>query len=130
MKSIQLFKPNQIWIALSLCMLNLLFMHYHVIIVSERSFPPFCYIDNLFGILADISIVCLSTFYISGKRIKTAITMTFVISFLWSLCNVEYSRFFRHYITLSAIGQIGGLFGNGMMDSIIAGIQWCDMFYH
>lgn len=110
---------------------NLLFMHYQFLFTVSVESPIFmtsCF-DNLIACLLDITIVHGIVWLLTFRRLRTSLTVTFIITLLWSFCNVLYSRFFYQYLSRSAIGQAGNLTDDFMIDSAVAGIKIIDIFY-
>ena len=120
-----------IWAILALCELNLLVMHYHILLYShlECEVDITTYIDNFCGLTFDLSILFILFFLVTKKNIKLTCIFCFLITWLWSLSNVLYSRFFFHYLTISAIGQSDALGSSIILKSIISKIQWTDIYY-
>lgn len=111
--------------------LNLLVMHYYIFFTAsiddEPNFTRF--VDNILGIVFDVTIVCLLSYLLSWKKPKIAYIATYFITLLWSFSNILYSRFFHHYISLSAIQQGGSLFDSFMLDILVDGIAWTDLYF-
>lgn len=120
-----------IWCILAFCESNLLFMHYYIRLTShlESETDVTTYIDNFCGTIFDISIIFLLLFVFFRNRIKAACIICFFTTWLWSFCNVIYSRFFHHYLTISAIGESDALGNSIIIKSIINNIQWIDLYY-
>ena len=86
---------------LTLCVLNLLFMHACVLQSSqiEEQLDGVSIIDNICRVILDIWVlITLSIIFFRGQ-LKYSILVSFLITFIWSFSNVLYSRFFFHYIT-------------------------------
>lgn len=120
-----------LWWVLLLCSINLWVMHCYFLfsdyLEAENSFT--IYVDNLLGIVMDVSFLFIVALLITKKRQKTALCITFFVTLFWSFSNVLYSRFFHHYISLSAIGQGGSLFDWQMIRCILEGFEWFDIYY-
>ena len=115
-----------------LCMSNLLFMHYYCLITldMEWSLELSSYIDNCLGVSFDVLVLFLLThLLLLWKKTKTAISICFIVTWIWSFANVMYSRFFHHYITLSAVSQTGTLFDSLMLDCIVSELRLFDLYY-
>ena len=119
------------WEILILSAINLCMMHYYLFLSdcleAEDSFT--LYVDNALGIIIDVSFLFVFSFLITFRRLKVALSITFFVTLLWSFSNVLYSRFFHHYISLSAIGQGGALFDWQMIRCVLEGFEWFDLFY-
>ena len=114
----------------SLCLLNLLVMHNYLLITCqvEDAVDWTSWIDNVAWSIVDVWVLyTLALLLFKGKRIATAIV--FVITLLWSFCNVLYSRFFYHYISWSAISEVGSIADPLVLDSSLAGLRWMDLYY-
>ena len=112
-------------------LINLLFMHYQVlftIALESACLYTSCF-DNLIACLLDVSIVLGIVWLLTFRRLRTSLAITFIITLIWSFCNVLYSRFFNQYILKSALGQAGNLTDDFMIDSTLAGIKAIDLFY-
>ena len=114
-----------------MCLINLLFMHYlFFFTISLES--PYLYtscFDNLIACLLDLTIVLGIVWLLSLRRLRTSLAITFIITLIWSFCNVLYSRFFNQYILKSALGQVGNLTDDFMIDSMLAGIKPIDLYF-
>lgn len=119
------------WLISAMSVLNLLFMHYYMLFTAsmddEANYTRF--FDNLFGIAFDWIAVSLFFFFLTNRKLKVTVSITFLITLLWSFANVLYSRFFHHYISLSAIAQGGSLFDSFMLDCIKSGLSWTDLYF-
>ena len=106
-------------------------MHYYIMLTGsvddEANFTK--YIDNILGITIDIFTLFILFYYCCLKRLKPTLIATFSTTLLWSFCNVLYSRFFHHYISLSAISQSHSLFDDLIIQCCISEIRWTDIYY-
>ena len=124
-------KINPVWLILGLCGLNLFVMHYYILFSYglEGEYDITQFIDNLFGICFDVSVLYLAFFLLLLRRNMVAVSMCFVVTWLWSFSNIIYSRFFFHYLSLSAISQ-GGVLTDGLILRCIANnFQPIDLYY-
>lgn len=116
---------------LLLCTLNLLVMHYYIFtsykVETDTDYTFF--VDNLFGVIFDICSFLFLFWIITWKRTKATLLLCFAVTWLWSLSSVFYSRFFFHYLTLSAIGQSEALADGLIIRCIIDNINWGDLYY-
>ena len=112
-------------------LVNLLFMHYQILytISLESAYLKTSFFDNLVACLLDMTILLGLVWLLTFKRLRTSLTITFIITLFWSFCNTLYSRFFNQYILKSALGQAGNLADDFMIDSMLAGIKPIDLFY-
>lgn len=126
-----LHKTNPIWFILSLCIFNLLFMHYSIIYAChiEAELDITSIFDNFMGICFDIFILYFLLYLISWKNAKFSICLCFIITWSWSISNVLYSRYFFHYLSISAIEQGSVLTEKLIIKCIIESIQVSDFYY-
>ena len=122
---------NSIWILLILCGMNLLFMHYYIFLTCHLNaeLDLAFFVDNLFGVIIDVFVVFLIVYLLSLRKINVALPLCFAITWLWSLSSVMYSRFFFHYLSLSAVCQGGALTDGLIVDCIKANLHFADLFY-
>ena len=120
-----------IWILFLLCGLNLIVMHYYIFITCKwDAFNDFVFsFDNLIGVFVDIFVISFITYWLSLRKIKMAMVLCFLITWLWSFSNVMYSRFFFHYLSLSAIDQGGALTDDLILQCIMANLHYTDLYY-
>ena len=112
-------------------LINLLFMHYQflfTISLESASLKTSCF-DNLIACLLDISIIIGIAWLITFRRLRACLTITFIITLIWSFCNILYSRFFNQYLLRSALGQAGNLADDFMINSMLAGIKTIDLYF-
>ncbi len=125
-------KINSTWSILLLCVLNYLVMHYYILLTSGLGGGDVNILtlaNNALGISIDVCFLFLVTYFISFFSIKITLFLSYYFSLCWAFGNIMYSRFFQHYISLSAIGQGGSLFDQLMLSIIIDGIRWFDCFF-
>ena len=119
-----------ILLILLLCVANLLVMHYYIIYTCHvESVNIFLYISNALSTLFDIGCVFLIFYIVTGRRLKATLWFCFGVTLVWSLSNVVYSRFFNHYLTLSAIGQSDMLLNGWILRCIRGDLRWSDLYY-
>lgn len=116
---------------LLLCALNLFFMHINVLSVSQIEDPldGISWVDNVFRVILDVWIIFAIFVLLACGRLRIAILVTFIVTYIWSFSNVLYSRFFYHYITLSSICEVGAVADGLVINSMIAGIRFIDFYY-
>lgn len=125
-------KINVYWsLVIILCMLNFLFMHYFFVInlLIETNVYLFSFPVNFFSCIFDLSILYLLFWFISKFNNKKALILLFIVSWCISFINVFYGRFFMQYIPLSAFAQAGSLTDGIVVDSILSGFKWWDLYY-
>lgn len=107
---------------------NLLIMHYYILLSCrvEEATDAVLWIDNLVGVVVDVTILSSIALLITLGRIHLSLFISFVITWLWCISNILYSRFFHHYISLSAIGQAGALADSFMLNNVAEGFLWTD----
>lgn len=130
-RNICIFLTSKESLLFAMCVINLLYMHYTILATGKMEFiiDPQSYTDNLWASIFD-SLILLSVFFIiSAKRLELSLFLTFLITLLWSFCNLLYFRFFFHYISLDAIGQAGAMREGFMIKAAIQKLSWSDSFY-
>ena len=120
-----------LYIIIIMCMLNFLFMHYFFIsnLWIETKMYLFSFPANFFSCIFDLSILYIIFFIITKFSCKKALILLFIASWLISLINVFYGRFFMQYIPLSAFSQVGSLTDGIVVNSIKSGFKWWDLYY-
>ena len=127
-----LFPKRNFWgIILCLCGSNLLFMHIYILHICnlESETNISIWADNLFSICFDLCILFIISFILSLRNIKVAMWYVFFITWLWSLSNVLYSRFFSHYLSLSALEQADVLSESIIYRCVLDSLQFVDFYY-
>jgi lipoteichoic acid synthase len=114
-----------------LSLVNLLFMHGQMALTVEYEYPfkVDAIVSNVFSCLIDTTFFFLLSLLLTKGREKGALLLTFVLTTLFSFCNVLYSRFFGHYLPNLAILQIGNLNDGDVIGSTLTGFRWMDLFY-
>lgn len=110
---------------------NLLFLHFTFIRTIDLEIPyylssPF---DNFLACLIDVTVLLAMVWLITLRRTRLSLAITFVITLVWSFCNIFYSRFFLQYLSWSSIGQAGNLTDSIVIDSMMAGFKLADLYY-
>lgn len=125
-----IFSNNKIGILLLLSMLHLLFMHYFFYLNGYLEWTwLYSEIVNLCSVVFDVFILISIFLFIFGGRLRPAIILTYIITFLWSFVNVVYGRFFFQYMSLSAIGEAQGLGDGLVINCIFSAFHWYYLFY-
>ena len=116
---------------LTLCVVNLLFMHAYFRLNGLFETWPYAYsgIINLIVVVFDVSILVTFCLLLTLGRLKVSILLSFVITLIWSFVNVFYGRFFMQYLPISVIAQAGSLTDGIVVDSMLANFKWFDFFY-
>lgn len=119
------------WIALFLCGLNLFVMHFAVFLSCgiEVETDVTFFIDNIFGICFDVCSLFFVFYLLSWKRMKATLSLCFSVTWLWSFATVIYSRFFFHYLSLSAVRQGGILTDDLIVRCIASNLHSMDLYY-
>ena len=114
-----------------LAVVNLLFMHGQMAMTVEYEYPfkVDAILSNVFSCLIDATFFFLLSMLLTWGRVKGSLLLTFVLTALLSFCNVLYSRFFGHYLPNLAFLQVGNLYDNDVMGSVLTGFRWQDLFY-
>ena len=122
---------NSIWSIICLCSLNLLFMHYSILYAChlETEIDITSIFDNLLGVCFDVCFLFILCYFFSLRNSKITPCICFIITWLWSLSNIIYSRFFYHYLSLSAIEQGGVLTEKLIINCIIDSLRLSDIYY-
>ena len=122
---------NTVWFVLLLCGLNLFIMHYSFLCADyiENEVNITTIVDNFLGIIIDVTVLFLISYLLTWRHMKAGLTITFFITLLWSFSNILYSRFFHHYLSISAIGQGGSLFNSEMIRCMLDGLRWTDLYF-
>ena len=110
---------------------NLLIMHYYILFACrvEEATDAVFWVDNLLGIVFDVTILSAIALLFTWGRLRLSLFITAIISLFWSFANVLYSRFFHHYISMSAISQTGTLADEFMLQNVIEGIKAGDIIF-
>lgn len=106
-------------------------MHYQFLQTIALEVPIFktSLFDNLIACLLDVSVLIVVTWLISNRKPRSSLTITFIITLIWSFCNILYSRFFHQYIPWSSIEQIGNLTDSTVINSMSTGFIFIDIYY-
>lgn len=114
---------------LSLC--NLLIMHYYIFSTCniEAVVDFTSYVDNFYSISLEIICFFYFFYFITKKNVSITLTLLFTITLIWAFCNILYSRFFLRYITFSSIGQATNLLDWDMIECVIDGLRWIDLYF-
>lgn len=131
LRHIRMIRNKYFWLLLLLSLVNLLVMHYSIITTCEVENPllPVDYVDN-FGFVTIEVILAASFFgFVLGGRMKMAALLTFLSSWLWSFCNIVYSRFFYQYIPFSALSESDSMLDPIVIHSLVNGFRWADLYF-
>ena len=121
----------KILLVLLMSILNLWAMHLFFVLNGYMEDVLFLYsfVVNLCTTFIDVSIILFIFLCLSLGKLRTSMLLTYITTLTWSFVNVFYGRFFYHYLTILAIGQVKGLIDPIVTNSILAGFQWSDIFY-
>ena len=110
---------------------NLLLMHWQLALTIEFEYPfrPDAVWSNVFACLIDTTVFFLVGLLLTWGRVKPALLITFVGTWLLALFNLVYARFFDHYIPTMAVTQIGNLMDGQVAKCILEGFRWTDLGY-
>lgn len=121
---------NPFWMMVFACCVNLCLMHYYILqnCQFDVMIEATSIIDNAMGVCFDIVtlFICLK---LITRNDKFSLCILFILTWLWSFSNIIYSRFFHHYLSLSAIGQGGSLVDGIVIRSITEKIYFEDFLY-
>ena len=118
-------------VLLCLCILNLLYMHNYIIFTCqvEDVVEWTSWIDNICRVCFDVWIIFSLFFLLTRGRTNLCIIITFYITLFWAFVNILYSRFFYHYVSLSSIGETGAIVDPLVYKSVVAGLNWTDLYF-
>ncbi len=109
---------------------NLLVMHYYILFTCHSEEAGILrFVSNALNTVFDIGLSFCIFYLITGKRVKLTLWLCFLISLTWSFSNIVYSRFFHHYLTLSAVGQSGTLLNGWVLKCVIESLRWPDLYF-
>lgn len=110
---------------------NLLLMHWQLALTIEYEYPfrPDAIWSNVFACLIDTTVFFLVGLLLTWGRVKPALLITFVGTWLLALFNLVYARFFDHYIPTMAVTQVGNLMDGEVAKCILDGFRWTDLSY-
>ena len=122
--------PANILLLSLLPIANLLFMHYYFYFASllELTFL-YSSIANLMSVIFDVYVLAFLISCLFRGKIKCAFAITQGITLIWAFVNVFYSRFFDHYLPLSAVASAGGLADSTTIAAMTDGFRLCDIFF-
>lgn len=131
MKESNKFINITFFVMFMISVVNLLFAHHYFLqtIGLEVGMFKSSLIDNLIACLLDVTMIFLVSWLITFKRTRVSLTITFVITLIWSFVNVFYARFFHQYLNWSSIGQAGNLSDASVINSMLAEFHAIDLFY-
>ena len=116
-----------------LCILNLLYMHYFFRLSfrdgSEYLVYAYHWITNFMLTIFDVTLLLSMFLLLTRGRTKFCLCLTFVFTWLWSVINIVYGRFFHHYLPLSSICEAPALTDSMVLSSALSGFRWTDTFY-
>ncbi len=110
---------------------NLLFVHHYFLqtIGLEVGCFKSSIVDNLIACLLDATVIFLFSWFITFRRLRMSLTITFVFTLIWSFVNAFYARFFHQYLNWSSIGQAGNLSDTSVINSMLAEFHTIDLYY-
>lgn len=133
MKSLIFYlRKNYLFLILfAFSLLNMLYMHYQFLFTNglEFYFAKTSILDNFLAVLLDVTVIFLSFLLLFWGRVKASLIVTFFFTMILSFSNIIYSRFFGQYLSFSAIGQVGNINDNVVIQSILSEIRVYDIFH-
>lgn len=109
------------------------FLYMHLFFKHEGLFEswPYAYSDifNIFVTLFDTSVLFLLLLLLLRGRIKQSLLFLYIITLFLSFVNVFYGRFFFQYIPITAIGMASNLTDKLVLESMLYGLRWTDLYY-
>ena len=118
-------RNKYVWLFLLLSLLNLLVMHYTISATcdAENELHPEDFVDNLAFVTIEVILLFSGLTVLCWGRVRRALLLTWVVTALWSFCNLVYSRFFFQYIPLSAFTESDGLLDPIVIRSLVNGFR-------
>ena len=106
-------------------------MHYYVYFNQyiEDIVLLYYFGSHFFSVIIDANFLFLLFLLLSLGKMELSLLLTYFVSLLWAFVNVFYSRFFEHYISLSVISQACNLTDQAVVNSMLSGFQWTDLFF-
>ncbi len=131
MKLFKIHINTEFLLMFMMSMMNMIFLHQYFLHTIDLEVGCFVssFFDNLLACLIDVTFILLVSWLITLRRLRTSLIITFVITLLWSFCNVFYARFFHQYLSWSSIGLAGNLSDPIVLDSMTAGFRLIDIYY-
>ena len=131
MKNIKNHINAEFQLMFMMSMMNMIFLHQYFLQTISLEIPCFfsSFFDNLLACLIDVTFIFAVSWIITFRRVKASLIITFIITLLWSFCNVFYARFFHQYLSWSSIGLAGNLADPIVLDSMTAGFRLIDLYY-
>lgn len=131
MIAIKKYINTTVLVLFMMSIMNLLFLHYYFLrtIALEVDCFMTSYCDNIIACLLDVSFILALIWILTLRRLRVSLAITFIITLIWSFCNVFYARFFHQYLSWSSVGQAGNLTDPIVIDSMMAGFQLTDLYY-
>lgn len=131
MKLFKLHINTEFLLMFMMSMMNMVFLHQYFLHTIDLEVGCFVssFFDNLLACLIDVTFILLVSWLITLRRLRASLVITFVITLLWSFCNVFYARFFHQYLSWSSIGLAGNLSDPIVLNSMTAGFRLIDLYY-
>ena len=131
MKLFKIHINTEFLLMFMMSMMNMVFLHQYFLHTIDLEVGCFVssFFDNLLACLIDVTFILLVSLLITLRRLRASLVITFVITLLWSFCNVFYARFFHQYLSWSSIGLAGNLSDPIVLDSMTAGFRLIDIYY-
>lgn len=109
---------------------NLLFMHYYFYFGSllELTFM-YSSLANFMSVVFDVYMLAFIISLLCRGKLKCAFAITQGVTLVWAFVNVFYSRFFDHYLPLTAVASAGGLGDKTTIAAMTDGFSLCDLFF-
>jgi len=105
-------------------------MHYTIMDINYVRFVDvFRYFQPILPTAFDVLFIALLSCVISLNNAKIWGYIVYFLTFLWSLCNIIYSRFFSTYLTLSAISQVNNIFDDYYVQYLKIAFRYSDILF-
>lgn len=119
------------FVCILLSVVNMLFMHYYIFFnhYMEDVLLAYEFCNNLMMTIFDVIVILLLSLSLMIGRIKQSLLLTYIITVIWSFLNVFYVRFFNQYIPVSIMSQAANLTDQAVLQSMLYGFQWVDLYF-
>ena len=110
--------------------INLLIMHYYFysnLVYGE--ILAFVMPMNFLFIIFDSSVILLLFLLLTWGRLKLSLILCYVVTLVWSFSNILYAKFFYRCLSLSAIGQVGGMMDGIVIKGALSGLGIEELFF-
>lgn len=116
---------------LTLSMVNLMMMHFlqQREGILEAGLVRVSWVNCLISCLLDVTVLYLLSLLVMLLNRSRALALTFVLTWLISIFNVFYGRFFGAYLPLTAVTEVRNLTDGSLLSATFAAIRPVDIYY-